>query len=265
MVVMLRHRKEQPMNLAGKKGLVVGIANDQSIAWGCAQAFVAQGAQLAVTYLNDKAKPHVQPLAEALGAPIIARLDVTQPAEMDALFAAITQQWGRLDFLLHSIAFAPKADLQGRLVDSSAEGFTVAMDVSCHSLMRLAKAAEPLMTQGGSILTLSYYGAEKVIPHYNLMGPVKAALEASVRYMAHELGPQAIRVNALSTGPVNTRAASGLSHFDALMQEAAAKAPLHQLVTLEQIGEMAAFLVSDNARQVTGQTLYVDAGYNSRG
>lgn len=251
--------------LAGKKGLVVGIANDASIAWGCAKAFHDHGAELAVTYLNDKTQTYMQPLAQQLNAPICMKLDVTQPAEQEALFAAITEKWGKLDFLLHSIAFAPKADLQGRVVDSSSMGFTQAMDVSCHSLMRLAKAAEPLMKDGGSILTMSYYGAEKVVTHYNLMGPVKAALEASVKYLSAELGAQHIRVNALSTGPVKTRAASGLTDFDRLMEEAASKAPLYQLVTLEQIGEMSAFLVSDNAKQVTGQTVYVDAGYNVRG
>lgn len=250
--------------LAGKKGLLVGIANDASIAWGCAKAFDDHGAELAVSYLNDKAKSYVQPLAQQLHAPICMKLDVTQPAEQEALFAAIAEQWGKLDFLLHSIAFAPKADLKGRVVDSTRTGFTQAMDVSCHSLMRLAKAAEPLMKDGGSILTMSYYGAEKVVTHYNLMGPVKAALEASVKYLSVELGAQHIRVNTLSTGPVKTRAASGLTDFDKLMEEAAREAPLHQLVTLEQIGEMAAFLVSDNAKQVTGQTIYVDAGYNVR-
>lgn len=251
--------------LAGKKGLVVGIANDSSIAWGCAKAFHDQGAELAVTYLNEKSKTYVQPLADKLQAPIFIKLDVTEPQEQEALFAAIVEKWGKLDFLLHSIAFAPKADLQGRVVDSSSEGFCQAMDISCHSLMRLAKSAEPLMKDGGSILTMSYYGAEKVVTHYNLMGPVKAALEASVKYLSTELGSQHIRVNALSTGPVKTRAASGLTDFDKLMEEAASKAPLHQLVTLEQIGEMAAFLVSDNAKQVTGQTIYVDAGYNTKG
>lgn len=251
--------------LAGKKGLVVGIANEASIAWGCAKAFHDHGAELAVTYCNDKAKTYVQPLAEKLHAPIFMKLDVTQQQEQDALFGAITKEWGRLDFVLHSIAFAPRIDLQGRVVDSSAQGFCQAMDISCHSLMRLAKAAEPLMKDGGSILTMSYYGAEKVVTNYNLMGPVKAALESSVKYLSAELGRQHIRVNALSPGPVKTRAASGLADFDRLMEEAASKAPLHQLVTIEQIGEMAAFLVSDNAKQVTGQTIYVDAGYNVRG
>lgn len=253
------------MFLQGKRGLVVGIANDASIAWGCARAFRAHGAELAVTWLNDKARSHVEPLAELLEAPIRMPLDVTQPEQMAALFAEIERQWGRLDFLLHSIAFAPKVDLQGRLVNSSRDGFLTAMDVSCHSLMRLAAAAEPLMPDGGSIMTMSYYGAEKVVTHYNLMGPVKAALEASVKYLAAELGAQGIRVNALSPGPIKTRAASGLADFDRLMELAAQRAALHQLVTLEQIGEMAAFLAGDNARQVTGQTIYVDAGYNIRG
>jgi len=251
--------------LSGKKGLIVGIANKDSIAWGCAKEFRKHGADLAVTYLNEKARDYVEPLADEIQASICMQLDVTQPQEQTALFEAIASKWGKLDFLLHSIAYAPKADLQGRVLDSSSEGFMAAMDVSCHSLIRLANAAEPLMKKGGSILTMSYYGAEKVVTHYNLMGPVKAALESSVKYLACELGQFHIRVNALSTGPVNTRAASGLTDFDKLMEEAARKAPLHQLVTLEQIGEMAAFLVSDNAQQVTGQTIYVDAGYNVRG
>ena len=251
--------------LAGKKGLVVGVANESSIAWGCARAFHSYGAQCAVTYLNDKAERHVAPLAERLQAPIVMPLDVTNAQQQQALFEAIAEQWGKLDFVLHSIAFAPKEDLQGRVVDSSSEGFAQAMDISCHSLLRLAKSAEALMPEGGAILTMSYYGAEKVVTHYNLMGPVKAALEASVRYMAVELGEKNIRVNALSPGPVETRAASGLTDFDKLMEKAAKNAPLHQLVTLEQIGEMAAFLVSDKASQITGQTLYIDAGFNVRG
>src|SRR5690606_13024045 len=217
-------------------------ANEASIAWGCARAFYGHGAELAVTYVNDKACGYVQPLADTLQAPIFMRLDVTKAEEQEALFEAIAKKWGKLDFLLHSIAFAPKADLQGRVTDSSREGFMMAMDISCHSLMRLVKSAEPLMNDGGSILTMSYYGAEKVITNYNLMGPVKAALEASVRYLAMELGGERIRVNAISPGPVKTRAASGLAEFDRLMEKAAAEAPLHQLVTLEQIGEMAAFL-----------------------
>lgn len=242
------------------KGLVVGLANDQSIAWGCVEAFRAAGAELAITWLNEKTRGYIQPLAEKVEAPIFLPLDVTRPEQMDAVFAEIAARWGRLDFLLHSIAFAPRDDLHGRVVDSSAEGFSQAMDISCHSLMRLARRAEPLMRDGGSILTMSYYGAEKAIGHYNLMGPVKAALEASVRYLAHELGPAGIRVNALSPGPIRTRAASGLAHFDDLMARAAETAPLRQLVTIDQVGAAAAYLVSDGSRQITGQVIYVDNG-----
>jgi len=247
------------------KGLIVGLANDQSLAWGCVQALKAQGAELAITWQNDKTRPYVEPLAKAVGADIALPLDVRDPVQVEAVFEAVRERWGRLDFLLHSIAFAPRDDLQGRVTDSSAEGFTLAMDISCHSLIRLVKQAEPLMSAGGAVLTMSFYGSEKVVPGYNLMGPVKAALEASVRYLAVELGSKGIRVNALSTGPVKTRAASGLSHFDALMEKAAASAPLHQLVTIEQVGEAAAFLLSDKARFITGQTVYVDSGYNILG
>jgi len=247
------------------KGLIVGLANNQSLAWGCASALRAQGAALALTYLNDKARPHVEPLARAVEAPIFLPLDVTQPEQVDALLDTIAAQWGSLDFLLHSIAFAPKADIQGRVLDSSAEGFATAMDISCHSLIRLAARAAPLMTQGGAILTMSFYGSEKVVPGYGIMGPVKAALESTMRYLAAELGPAGIRVNALSAGPVRTRAASGLSHFDELMRKAAETAPMHQLVTIEQVGEMAAFLLSGRSPTITGQTIYVDAGYNITG
>ncbi|WP_115719338.1 enoyl-ACP reductase FabI [Gallaecimonas mangrovi] len=247
------------------KGLIVGLANADSIAYGCAKAFKEQGASLAVTYQSEKAKPYVEPLAKDLGSDIFMPLDVRSAPQMQALFDAIAEKWGRLDFVLHSVAFAPKDDLQGRFVDSSVEGFTLAMDISCHSLVRLAKAAEPLMSEGGALLTMSYYGAEKVVDNYNLMGPVKAALEASVRYLAKELGPQNIRINALSPGPVATRAASGLAHFDALMAQAATKAPLHQQVSIEQIGHAAAFLVSDNAQNITGQVIYVDNGYSALG
>lgn len=247
------------------RGLIVGLANEQSIAWGCIEALHAQGAELAVTYLNEKTRRFTEPLIQRVNAPLYLPLDVTDADQMEAVFSAIEAHWGRLDFLLHSIAFAPKADLQGRVIDSSAEGFRTAMDISCHSLIRLARRAEPLMADGGSILTMSYYGAEKVIAHYNLMGPVKAALEASVRYLAHDLGSRGIRVNALSPGPVATRAASGLGHFDALMEKAAREAPIHSLVSIEQIGEAAAFLLSGKSRHITGQTIFVDNGYNTLG
>ncbi|MEX2644274.1 MAG: enoyl-ACP reductase FabI [Acetobacterales bacterium] len=248
--------------LAGKKGLILGVANDQSIAFGCARAFRELGAELALTYLNDKAKLHVAPLAEQLEADILVPCDVQDAAQFDALFETIRDKWGRLDFALHSIAFAPKADLQGRLVDSSVKGFLTAMDVSCHSFIRMARRAEPLMTDGGTLFTMSYYGATKVVEHYNLMGPVKAALEASVRYLADELGPKGIRVHAISPGPIRTRAASGLTDFDRLMEKAATRAPAHQLATIDDVGMATALLATDAARLMTGGTIYVDGGYN---
>lgn len=246
--------------LQGKKGLVVGIANAQSIAWGCARAFRDAGAELAVTWFNDKARPHVEPLAQQLQAPIALPLDVEQPGQMEAVFAAIEQQWGRLDFVLHSIAFAPKSDLHGRVTDSSREGFGRAMDISCHSFARMARLAEPLMKDGGSLMTMSYVGAEEVIPDYGLMGPVKAALEASTRYMAAELGPRGIRVNVVSPGLLATRAASGIPNFDALLEEAVRRAPLRRLVGIAEVGALCAFLASDASSAMTGGTLYVDGG-----
>jgi len=249
------------MTLNGKRGLIVGIANQHSIAYGCAKVMRSLGAELAVTYLNDKALPYVQPLVQQLECPIIMPLDVADEAQMQALFEAIGLQFGRLDFLVHSIAFAPKADLQGRVTDCSREGFLQAMSISCHSFMALAKLAEPLMPQGGSLMTMSYYGAEKAVPNYAMMGPVKAALEAATRYMAAELGPRNIRVNALSPGPIATRAAGGLSHFDDLLASAAAKAPLRRLIDLEDVGNLAAFLASDLSKSITGGVHYVDCGY----
>lgn len=252
-------------SLAGRKGLVVGIANAQSIAWGAARAFRAAGAELAVTWFNDKARPHVEPLAQELQAAITLPLDVERPDQMQAVFDAITQQWGRLDFVLHAIAFAPKSDLHGRVMDTSREGFARAMDISCHSFARMARLAEPLMPHGGSLMTMSYVGAEEVIPDYGVMGPVKAALEASTRYLAAELGPQGIRVNAVSPGPLATRAASGIPHFDALMDDARRRAPLRRLVDIDDVGALCAFLAGDGARAITGSTLYVDAGYHILG
>ena len=249
-------------SLAGRKGLVVGIANDQSIAYGCARAFRAEGAELAVTYLNDKAEKHVRPLAEGLDATIFEPCDVREPGQLEALFEVIKQRWGRLDFLLHSIAFAARDDLHGRLTDCSREGFLMAMDVSCHSFIRMAQLAEPLMTNGGTLLTVTFYGAEKVVEHYNVMGPVKAALESATRYLAAEVGPKGIRVHAVSPGPLKTRAASGIDRFDDLMDQAAARAPQHHLVTIDDVGATAAFLVSDAAKSITGNTMYVDAGYH---
>lgn len=251
--------------LEGKKGLVVGIANSHSIAWGCARAFRAAGADLAVTWLNDKAAPYVQPLAAQLQAPIQMPLDVEQTGQLEAVFDAVTRQWGRLDFVLHSIAFAPAADLHGRLANSSREGFLRAMDISCHSFARMARLAEPLMKDGGSLLTMSYLGAAEVIDNYGLMGPVKAALESSVRYLAAEMGPQGIRVNAVSPGPLATRAASGIADFDQLLANAALRAPLRRLVDIDDVGALCAFLASDAGRSITGNTLYVDAGYHILG
>lgn len=248
--------------LAGKKILVTGIANDQSIAYGCARAFKAMGAELALTYLNDKAHPHVAPLAEELEAAMLLPLDVTQPGSLDAVFEAIGARWGRLHAALHSMAFAPKDDLQGRLVDSTAEGFALAMDVSCHSFIRMARLAEPWMKEGGTLFTMSFHGAHKVVEHYNLMGPVKAALESSVRYLAHELGPKGIRVHAVSPGPIRTRAASGLAEFDALLADASARAPAHMLADIDDVGYATAMLATDHARLQTGSTLYVDGGYH---
>lgn len=251
--------------LQGKKGLVVGVANDKSIAWGCARALRDAGAELALTWFNDKARPHVEPLAQQLQAHITLPLDVEQAGQMEAVFAAIAQRWGQLDFVLHSIAFAPKSDLHGRVVDSSREGFARAMDISCHSFARMAHLAEPLMPQGGSLMTMSYVGAEEVIPGYGLMGPVKAALEASTRYLAAELGPKGIRVNAISPGPLATRAASGIPDFDALLQEAVQRAPLRRLVDIDEVGALCTFLAGDGAKAITGSTLYVDAGYHILG
>lgn len=249
-------------SLKGKKGLVFGIANDQSIAYGCARLFREQGADLAVTYLNDKAEKHVRPLAEALDAEICLPCDVLTEGQMEAVFAEIEQRWGKLDFLLHSIAFAPKDDLHGRVIDSSSDGFSLAMDVSCHSFIRMSRLAEPLMTDGGTLLTMSFYGGRKVVEHYNLMGPVKAALEMSVKYLASELGTKGIRVHALSPGPLRTRAASGIGNFDEMLEQAAARAPQHQLVSIDDCGAVAAFLVSDGAKAMTGSTFFVDGGYH---
>ena len=250
------------VTLQGRKGLVTGIANDQSIAWGCAQAFRALGAELAVTYLNERSKPYVEPLAEKLEAPIFLPLNLMNEGELEAVFVAIKEQWGRLDFLLHSIAFAPKEDLHGRVTDCSKEGFLQAMDVSCWSFLRMAHLAEPLMDRGGALFCMSYYGSQRVVEHYNIMGPVKAALESATRYMAAELGPKGIRVHAVSPGPLKTRAASGIAEFDALLDRAQAKAPMQRLVSIEDVGTATAYLATDAAKLITGATLYIDGGYH---
>lgn len=253
---------DKDQNLEGKKGLVTGIANADSIAYGCAKAFHYLGADVAVTYLNDKTKQYVEPLAREVEATLFMPLNVAAEGELEAVFEEIERSWGRLDFLLHSIAFAPKEDLHGRLTDCSQEGFLKAMDVSCHSFIRMAKLAEPLMKDGGTLFTMSYYGAEKVVEHYNVMGPVKAALECSVRYLATELGPKGIRVHAISPGPLETRAASGLKDFDELLDKAAEKAPAGRLVGIDDVGIATASLATNAAKLITGDTIYIDGGYH---
>jgi enoyl-[acyl-carrier protein] reductase I len=251
-----------PQPLRGQKALVLGIANEHSIGWGCARAFRQLGAEVAITYLNDKAKPYVEPLARQLEAPIFERMNVQEPGEMEAVFDRVKQKWGRLDVALHSIAFAPKEDLQGGLLNCSAGGFGVAVDVSCHSFIRMAKLAVPLMGEGGTLLAMTYYGSNRVIPTYSVMGPVKAALESAVRYLAFELGPKHIRVHAISPGPIKTRAASGLKDFDLLLNEAARRAPVGELVDIDDVGIATAYLATPYARHITGSVVYVDAGLN---
>lgn len=248
--------------LEGKRGLIVGIANEQSIAWGCAKAFRALGAEVAVTYLNEKAKKYVEPLARELEAPIVMPLDVRTPGQTEAVFERIAKEWGELDFLLHSIAFSPKDALQGRVVDVSREGFLTTMDVSCWTFIHMTHLAEPLMRRGGTVFTMTYYGSQMVVKNYNIMGVAKAALEAAVRYIAAELGPKGIRVHAISPGPLATRAASGIPEFDELLEKARAKAPARNLVSIEDVGVATAFLAHDAARLITGETLYVDGGYH---
>ncbi|KVC93362.1 enoyl-ACP reductase FabI [Burkholderia ubonensis] len=251
--------------LEGRKALILGIANEHSIAYGCARAFRELGAELAITYANDKARPYVEPLARELGAALVMPLDVSKQGEMDALFDAIRRTWGRLDTAVHSIAFAPKADLQGGLINSSAEGFATAMDVSCHSFIRMARLAVPLMDQGGTLFAMSYLGASRVVPNYDLMGPVKAALEATCRYLAHELGPRGIRVHPISPGPLKTRAASGLKDFDLLLNEAVERAPLGELVDIMDVGFSCAYLATPYARRITGNTMFIDGGVSIMG
>jgi enoyl-[acyl-carrier protein] reductase I len=254
-----------PAVLAGKKALIVGVANAHSIAWGCASAMRQAGADIAMTYLNERARPHVEPLAKEVEASLFMPLEVREPAQVEALFAAVEKAWGRIDILVHSIAFAPKEALQGRVVDCPREGFLAAMDVSCWSFLDLARRAEPLMTQGGTMLTMSYLGANAVVENYGIMGPVKAALESAVRYVATELGPKGIRVHAVSPGPLATRAASGIKDFDELMENVSTRAPVRRLVTIEEVGAACVFLSSDYGAAMTGETLYVDGGYHILG
>jgi enoyl-[acyl-carrier protein] reductase I len=251
--------------LRGRRGLVVGIANEHSIAYGCAVKLRAFGAELAITYLNDKSEPYVRPLAERLQADLILPLDVEQPGQMEAAFERIRAEWGRLDFVIHSIAFAPRQDLHGRVVDCSLAGFQQAMRVSCYSFIEMARLAEPLIPPGGALLTMSYYGADKVINHYNIMGPVKAALEATTRYLAADLGEKGIRVFAVSPGPLKTRAASGIAEFDELVEAAMTRAPTHRLVEIAEVGRVVAFLVGGGASGMTGDTIFIDAGLHIMG
>ncbi|MXP66055.1 enoyl-ACP reductase FabI [Roseomonas sp. M0104] len=251
-----------PPVLTGRKALVVGVANDRSIAWGCAQAMRRVGAELALTYLNEKARLHVEPLARQLEAPVFMPLEVRDSTQVDALFEAISNHWGKLDILVHSIAFAPREALQGRVIDCPRDGFLAAMEVSCWSLLDLARRAEPLMREGGTIITMSYLGANEVVENYGIMGPVKAALESAVRYLAVELGPKGIRVHAVSPGPLATRAASGIRDFDELMERVVVSAPTRRLVTIEEVGAACAFLASPYAAAMTGETLYIDGGFH---
>lgn len=247
-------------NLAGKKGLIIGMANKDSIAYGCARQCKAAGASIAATYLNAKAEKYVRPLAEEVGAEVFLPCDVMVPGQLEAVFEAVEKQWGKLDFLIHSIAFSPMEDLHGRVVDCSLEGFKLAMDVSCHSFIRMAKLAEPLMKDGGALINMSYYGADKVIPNYNMMGPVKAALECATRYIAMELAEKRIRALVVSPGPLRTRAASGIKSFDALVDAAEKKVPHYEELNIDQVGSVTAFLVSDAACALNGYTYYVDNG-----
>lgn len=251
--------------LDGRKGLVIGVANEHSIAYGCARAFRALGADLAITYLNDNARGFVEPAAEAVGAELLLPCDVLVPGQLEAVFSSLREYWGRLDFAVHSIAFAPRDDLQGRLVDSSADGFGLAVNVSAHSFLRMARLAEPLMTDGGSLFAMTFYGSEKVLPTYNLMGPVKAALESAVRYTAMELGPKGIRAYAVSPGPLHTRAASGLRDFDRIIEATRQRAPLGRLAEIDDVGAVTAMLATRTGAMLTGQTIYVDGGFHITG
>ncbi len=248
--------------MSGKRGLIMGVANNRSIAWGIAKAAHAHGAELAFTYQGDALKKRVEPLAAELGAEVIGHCDVTDGATIDAVFAEVEKRWGKLDFLVHAIAFSDKDELTGRYVDTSQENFSKSLLISCYSLTAVAQRAEKLMTDGGSLLTLTYYGAEKWMPHYNVMGVAKAALEASVRYLAADLGPLGIRVNAISAGPIKTLAASGIGDFRYILKWNEYNSPLRRTVTIEEVGETAAYLLSDMSRGVTGEIHHVDAGYH---
>jgi enoyl-[acyl-carrier protein] reductase I len=248
--------------MAGKRGLIMGVANDRSIAWGIAQSLASQGAELAFTYQGEAFKKRVIPLVEPLRPAALVDCDVTQPGSLDAAFAELGSAWGHLDFVVHAIAFSDKEQLKGRYVDTTPDNFTMTMNVSCYSFTAVAQRAERLMPNGGSLLTLTYYGAEKVMPHYNVMGVAKAALEASVRYLAEDLGKKNIRVNAVSAGPIKTLAASGIGDFRYILKWNELNSPLRRTVTTNEVGDTALFLLSDLARGITGEILHVDAGYH---
>jgi enoyl-[acyl-carrier protein] reductase I len=249
--------------MRGKRGLIMGVANNRSIAWGIARACRDQGAELAFTYQGDAIKKRVEPLAAEVGGLVAGHCDVTDPASVDAVFAAVQSAWGSLDFLVHAIAYSDKDQLDGRYVDTTLDNFTKTMQVSCYSFTAVAQRAEKLMTNGGSMLTLTYYGAEKWMPHYNVMGLAKAALESSVRYLAADLGIKNIRVNAISSGPIKTLAASGIAKFNEKLDLVAQNAPLRRNVTIHEVGNAAAFLLSDLASGISGEITYVDAGFNT--
>lgn len=248
--------------LKGKRGLIMGVANDKSIAWGIAEAAAAQGAELAFTYQGEALLKRITPLAESIGSTIILPCDVTDSDSMDAVFATLEKTWGRLDFLVHAIAFSDKNELKGRYVDTSLENFSISLNISCYSFTALAKRAEPLMTDGGSMITLTYHGAERVMPHYNVMGVAKAALEASVRYLASDLGGKNIRVNAISAGPIKTLAASGIGDFRYILKWNEYNAPLKRNTTIEDVGGAGVFLASNLSSGMTGEVMYVDCGYH---
>jgi enoyl-[acyl-carrier protein] reductase I len=250
------------IDLRGKKGLVVGIANDQSIAWAAARAMRDAGAELAATWQNERARPYVEPLLDKLGVTISQSLDVSSDEQMQFVFETIRARWGQLDFLLHAVAYAPPKDLHGRVVDCSKQGFLQAMDVSCHSFVRMARLSEQLMSKGGSLITMSYLGSQEAIPSYGLMGPVKAALESVVRYLAAELGSAGISVNAVSPGAIATRAASGLSDLSGMLQDSWNRSPMRRPLSIDDVGPLCAFLASEASRAITGETLYVDGGYH---
>ncbi len=252
----------EPINLTGRKALVVGVGNERSLAAAVSRHLRAAGADLAFTYHNERTRPHVEPFAKEIGAELCTPCDIADPEQIGKLFDDLKQRWNALDIIFHAIGAAPKEDLKGQLINCSAEGFTEAMQTSVYSFIHLARQSVPLMVNGGAILTLTFYGADRVVDHYNVMGPAKAALQSSMHYIAHELGPRGIRVNAISAGPVKTRASAGIVCFDKLINEVETKAPLRRTVDADEVGRAALFLLSDYASGITGEILHVDAGHH---